>query len=104
MASARCTNEIVVSLFPESVRQQMYNQVNTFDASPESLHHIHVKALQRDLQGEKSDGNVFGSEPLADLFPHAIVTFFDIAGFHSMELRARAKSGIHVAGKSVSCF
>jgi hypothetical protein len=81
MASANRTNEIVSSLFPESVRQRMYNQVNSTDVLSESLLRKRTMIPQAIHGIGLDDDNIFGTEPIADLFPHATVMFIDIAGF-----------------------
>jgi hypothetical protein len=81
MASAKRTNEIVSSLFPESVRQRMYNQASSADALPESLLRKSIMNPRKNHGTGQNDDNIFGTEPIADLFPHATVMFIDIAGF-----------------------
>jgi hypothetical protein len=81
MASAKRTNEIVSSLFPESVRQRLYSQVHAADQTPDSLLQGSTMSPSVSHDNETIDGNIFGSEPIADLFPHATVMFIDIAGF-----------------------
>jgi hypothetical protein len=83
MVSAKRTNAIVTSLFPESVRQRMYRRISSIDsqlAMPLSNSTIIPSSLGKN-SFPISTVNVFGSEPIADLFPHATVMFIDIAGF-----------------------
>jgi hypothetical protein len=81
MASAKRTNEIVSSLFPESVCQRMYRQVNSSDAQPDSLVRWLIASPQNNFENEKKNTNIFGTEPIADLFPNATVMFLDVAGY-----------------------
>ena len=84
MNSATKTNDIVVSLFPENVRDRLLErgaaedgQVNkggTFIARPQK------EQMQSYLTGSNSAQS---SEPIADLFACATVCFIDIANFVS---------------------
>jgi hypothetical protein len=84
MASAKRSNEIVTSLFPENVRRRMYKHVS----SPEFTSHVVLQNNNVNEEGvaankmpSMTSDSIFGSEPIADLFPHATVMFIDIAGF-----------------------
>eukprot|EP00977_Amphora_coffeiformis_P007330 scaffold1588_cov222-Amphora_coffeaeformis.AAC.2 len=70
MESAMRTNNIVASLFPQNVRDRLYEQVdgNNTRAS-------HLSKLVKD---DKSGGE---GTVIADFFPHCTVAFIDIAGF-----------------------
>jgi hypothetical protein len=81
MASANRTNDIVSSLFPESIRQRMYKQANLSDVSPDSMFWRRAMPHDGDVGIEQNASNVFGTEPIADLFPHSTVMFIDIADF-----------------------
>jgi Adenylate and Guanylate cyclase catalytic domain len=82
MASAKRTNDIVTSLFPENVRERLYERAAALD--------VDVMARDYEMENRRATGlhldaancnNVFGSDPIADLFPHTTVMFLDIAGF-----------------------
>jgi class 3 adenylate cyclase len=53
----------------------MYNHVASTDMTHKYQDQERVQTLK------PMDNNIFGSEPIADLFPHATVMFIDIAGF-----------------------
>jgi Adenylate and Guanylate cyclase catalytic domain len=80
MTSAKRTNDIVSSLFPENVRHRLYERVSSVDTAADALHRG-VTRLPGLPSSSTTDTNVFGSEPIADLFPHTTVMFLDIANF-----------------------
>lgn len=65
MESANRTNDIVTNLFPENVRERLYEQQQQQAASTK-------KKMRSFLEGGVAATSVFGSEPIADLFPHAV--------------------------------
>jgi Adenylate and Guanylate cyclase catalytic domain len=75
MISAKRTSGIVSSLFPESVRSRLYDHVTANGANQ-------VETQRRNSIGATgSSRDIFGSDPIADLFPHATVMFLDLANF-----------------------
>jgi class 3 adenylate cyclase len=80
MKSAKQTDTIVASLFPESVRGRLYSQ-QTADANlpPDSLIAKNRISLLSSASTEKA--SIFGSAPIADFFPACTVMFIDIANF-----------------------
>jgi Adenylate and Guanylate cyclase catalytic domain len=75
MISAKRTSGIVSSLFPESVRSRLYDHVMANSVNPEVID-------QRSPMGATGNSSqIFGSDPIADLFPHATVMFLDLANF-----------------------
>jgi Adenylate and Guanylate cyclase catalytic domain len=84
MASAKRTNDIVSSLFPENVRERLYERAAATDLGLNTIEHEYgmgirtVSSLNPTITNSSS---IFGSDPIADLFPHTTVMFLDIAGF-----------------------
>jgi Adenylate and Guanylate cyclase catalytic domain len=83
MASAKRSNDIVSSLFPENVRGRLYERAATLDM-PASF--AGDECESRYLCASSSpasikSNSIFGSDPIADLFPHTTIMFLDIAGF-----------------------
>jgi Adenylate and Guanylate cyclase catalytic domain len=83
MASAKRSNDIVSSLFPENVRGRLYERAATLDM-PSSF--AGDECESRYLSSSSStatvkSNSIFGSDPIADLFPHTTIMFLDIAGF-----------------------
>jgi Adenylate and Guanylate cyclase catalytic domain len=83
MASAKRTNDIVSSLFPDTVRGRLYERAahaesNGFEREnqPSSIHRMFPKK-----PGSLQTNCIFESDPIADLFPHTTIMFLDIAGF-----------------------
>jgi class 3 adenylate cyclase len=74
MKSAKQTNDIVSSLFPDTFRDRLYEQISA--ASPDSR-----KTAMSSFLAGSAQGSVFGSEPIADFFPSCTVIFIDIANF-----------------------
>jgi Adenylate and Guanylate cyclase catalytic domain len=81
MTSAKRTNDIVTSLFPENVRHRLYDRVSSADTAADTLHRGVTTRLPGLLNCSTIESSVFGSEPIADLFPHTTVMFLDIANF-----------------------
>jgi Adenylate and Guanylate cyclase catalytic domain len=83
MASAKRTNDIVTSLFPESVRGRLYERAagaamtSNFSIGEQDSRYF---SSARSVSAAPSD-SIFGSDPIADLFPHTTVMFLDIEGF-----------------------
>jgi len=71
--TANKTNAIVSSLFPDVVRDRLFENKN----------HSNVKKFMNDpsLGVDQTEGVRSGSAPIADLFPDCTVMFGDIAGF-----------------------
>jgi Adenylate and Guanylate cyclase catalytic domain len=82
MASAKRTNDIVSSLFPENVRARLYERAAATGAPNFAIgaQDSQYFASSRSTAMTKSS-SIFGSDPIADLFPHTTVMFLDIAGF-----------------------
>jgi hypothetical protein len=93
MASAKRTNDIVTSLFPEIVRHCLYEQVATSDSGADEMKRTFTPGVIPTVT-LSSRGNVFGSEPIADLFPHATVMFINIAGFNAWSSEREASQVI----------
>jgi Adenylate and Guanylate cyclase catalytic domain len=75
MTSAKRNSDIVSSLFPENVRSRLYEHVllsrnEIGELPPRSPTNLATKSR-----------HIFGSDPIADFFPHATVLFIDIANF-----------------------
>jgi Adenylate and Guanylate cyclase catalytic domain len=83
MASAKRTNNIVSSLFPQNVRERLYERQETNDAAQKNENANDETAVLTTTKGPKTNfsGNVFGSDPIVDNFPQTTVMFLDIAGF-----------------------
>jgi class 3 adenylate cyclase len=73
MASAKRSNNIVSSLFPENVRERLYELNGANDTS------THDYGMHSPLN--PNSNSIFGSDPIADYFPDTTVMFLDIAGF-----------------------
>jgi class 3 adenylate cyclase len=77
MSAAKRTDDIVTSLFPETFRDRLYEQIHADlphnGSSP-------ATAMTSFLSGS-AQGSVFGSGPIADFFPSCTVLFIDIANF-----------------------
>jgi Adenylate and Guanylate cyclase catalytic domain len=83
MASAKRTNNIVSSLFPQNVRERLYDRQEAGDSALKNENTNADQLLPSTKGGSKTNfsGNVFGSDPIVDTFPHTTVMFLDIAGF-----------------------
>jgi class 3 adenylate cyclase len=80
MALAKQTDTIVASLFPSNVRDRLYNHGRAIDDStPNSMLTRSANYFLSNASG--SQASVFGSAPIADLFPSCTVMFIDIANF-----------------------
>jgi class 3 adenylate cyclase len=80
MALAKQTDTIVASLFPSNVRDRLYNHGRaTDDSTPNSMLTRSANYFLSNASG--SQASVFGSAPIADLFPSCTVMFIDIANF-----------------------
>jgi Adenylate and Guanylate cyclase catalytic domain len=80
MASAKRTNDIVSSLFPDTVRGRLYERAIACegDEPVDRGSDFHVFAGRKEPSKGKG---IFGSDPIADFFPHTTIMFLDIAGF-----------------------
>jgi hypothetical protein len=85
LASAIRTNDIVTSLFPTSVRDRLYEsnqkQADLVDSNLAMTSNKNSKFQMHSFYSNVHHASVFGSEPIADLFPYATVIFIDIANF-----------------------
>ena len=89
MRSATRSNAIVSSLFPSTVRDQLYQDQE--EEEPDKKAAFSIEAPKRRLasflhDGPSSDpasenGPAMSSKPIAELFSDATVIFADIAGF-----------------------
>ena len=73
MTSAKQNNAIVAQLFPQTVRERLFERTSTHKAVTSKMR------MESFLTG-KAGGSLFDSAPIADLFPHCTVLFLDIAG------------------------
>jgi len=91
MASAKRTNAIVTSLFPENVRDRLLNETknpmdNTkADQGKRGSWADPSNAFKNNPGGRTNQVNtsehIFGSRPIADLFPETTIMFADMVGF-----------------------
>ena len=81
MKSARRTNAIVRSLFPQTVRDRLYQREQAEHAAEEGKHHGKLLGQMRTPKTLGDHVDITRSDPVADLYPHATVLFLDIAGF-----------------------
>jgi class 3 adenylate cyclase len=84
MKSAKQTNDIVSSLFPDAFRDRLYNQINAGkpgECGESSLSASNSKTAMTTFLTGSNQGSVFGSEPIADFFPSCTVLFIDIVSF-----------------------
>jgi len=71
MASARRTNDIVMSLFPENVRDRLYQQAQKKAmGGKQTTQHTMNNFL--DSEDNTSNKTLLDSEPIADLFPSTV--------------------------------
>ena len=77
MRSARRTNAIVRSLFPQTVRNRLYQREQEDLAAAEGKLLRQIKKTK--FMADHAD--ITRSDPVADLYPHATIIFLDIAGF-----------------------
>lgn len=81
MESATKANNVVSSLFPSNVRDRLMDEMQanqTKKALRGSFSRL-VPPMQRSAC--KTSENIFGSKPLADLYPSTTIMFADMAGF-----------------------
>jgi hypothetical protein len=86
MNTANRTNEIVASLFPENVRDQIFAEENAGDPKSKLKPFSGKQGLKNFLEEEDhGEENViaYDSKPIADLFPYTTIMFADISGFTS---------------------
>jgi class 3 adenylate cyclase len=87
VATAHRTNAIVSSLFPSNVRdrilQEAQEQVDRDVNNRYSLvaAKYRLKNFLEDDPGQAGSMNVFGTKPIADLFPETTIMFGDLVGF-----------------------
>lgn len=103
MESAKKTNQIVSSLFPSNVRDRLMEALQPEDDSKKLQTWPKASEVAKNLlqDGSRSKGNfpdrsnssresslhcitsdrIFGSKPIADLFPETTVMFADMVGF-----------------------
>ena len=80
MGKARRTHQIVASLFPKNIREQILNDDGEFHNG--GL--LGAKnSLKTFVKGGMNDNHVFGQMPIADMYPESTVMFADISGFTS---------------------
>ncbi|GKY95687.1 hypothetical protein MPSEU_000529700 [Mayamaea pseudoterrestris] len=86
---AQRSDAIVRSLFPDAVRDKLYQNAIRKEEEQKLLHknglteapkHKLKKMLAEDAE-DRANGQGISSEPIADLFPNTSVLFADIAGF-----------------------
>jgi hypothetical protein len=86
MNTANRTNEIVASLFPENVRDQIFAEEDAGDSKNKNKAFSGKQGLKNFLEEEgHGEDNViaYDSKPIADLFPYTTIMFADISGFTS---------------------
>ena len=80
MDKARRTHQIVASLFPKNIREQILNDNG-------EIHQGGLLGAKNNLKSfvrsGMSENQVFGQMPIADMYPEATVLFADISGFTS---------------------
>lgn len=81
MKSAKKSNVIVESLFPENVRDRLYDRDETGDEASIKHGKSQIRHMYAGLKEDALPDAAFSSEPIADLFASATVGFIDIAGF-----------------------
>jgi class 3 adenylate cyclase len=82
MTAAKQTDTIVSSLFPQSVRDRLYQQAQHVNDSGGAANTNTAKFANTFLSDwSTSQVSVFGSAPIADFFPSCTVMFIDIANF-----------------------
>jgi class 3 adenylate cyclase len=83
MAAAIQTNNIVSSLFPTSVRDRLYKSAAPQLEQPVvvSKSGSYSKKQMQSFLSSADQASIFGTDPIADLFPYATVIFIDIANF-----------------------
>jgi Adenylate and Guanylate cyclase catalytic domain len=79
MASAKRTNNIVSSLFPDTVRQRLFDRQEAVDLERQGLDTLPFQHTQ-DLK-QNTSASVFGTDPITDYFPGTTIMFLDIVGF-----------------------
>ena len=83
--SAEKHERLVSSLFPKNVRSQVLYLAAQDEQTNNSINRVMKRskatAVVLDSTKRSSIINVFGSEPIAELYPEATVLFADIAGF-----------------------
>lgn len=76
---ANRTTKIVNAMYPASVRQRLMNEASSSESQ------LGGRLPFRSKKGgnceTSDDGSVFGSKPIADLFPDATILFADLVGF-----------------------
>ena len=86
MEAATRTDAIVTSLFPQNVRDRLYEQAR------EAMDEAHTsrgrlfglrqnKVQMESFLNDENQGSMLASEPIADTFANCTVMFLDIAGF-----------------------
>lgn len=80
LVAAQRSNAIVSSLFPSNVRDRILDgHVDSQDKGIRTAAKSQLKNFIDD--GAEGSAGVFGTKPIADLFPNATVMFADIVGF-----------------------
>eukprot|EP00977_Amphora_coffeiformis_P019070 scaffold6899_cov183-Amphora_coffeaeformis.AAC.3 len=80
MDKAKRTHQIVASLFPKNIREQILNDNGDFNQGGLLGAKNNLKTF---VKGGMNDNQIFGQMPIADMYPEATVMFADIAGFTS---------------------
>jgi class 3 adenylate cyclase len=82
MTAAKQTDTIVASLFPQSVRDRLYQQAENEPTNGGTLDVFMTKNTSSFAPDAPAlQASVFGSAPIADFFPSCTVLFIDIANF-----------------------
>ena len=89
VAVAAKTNEIVASLFPEAVRDRLFEDKKDGTKKEKGANESDEAMIQKFLSGsaemddevDEEDDFMYKSRPIADLYPQTTIMFADIAGF-----------------------
>ena len=75
MGVAKRTNDIVTEIFPKQVRDRMFERAQEQNATASNTKGFLAQPTKTQMQNFLSDDlppEIFGSEPIADLFPHCV--------------------------------
>ncbi|CAB9515308.1 Receptor-type guanylate cyclase gcy [Seminavis robusta] len=85
MDSATRTHAIVSSLYPSTVRDRLMEEVQAKEAKTKTRRKFEDDSASMSLAGSpcETSETIFGSKPIADLFPSTTIMFGDLVGFTS---------------------
>lgn len=84
MQSAARTNKIVTSLFPANVRARLLEEADDVKGPKDFGANVFRNSGKKDnslFAAESPSEAIFGSKPIADLFPNTTIMFGDMVGF-----------------------